>query len=336
VPANGYPPPWVSNPGGVPPGQIPEDHFFEALADEYPRPKQRYWLHILLLLLTLVTTSVVGAGMAASFAANRPIDFGSDLDGFGRILHDPAYLLLGLPYSLALLGVLFTHEMGHYLAARYYRVDVTLPFFLPAPTLIGTLGAFIRIRSRIPNKRALFDIGIGGPLAGFVALIVPLAVGLSLSKAIPGIAEQGDLVFGTPLLLRLFEMVQFPGVPVSGIYLHPVARGAWVGLLATALNLLPIGQLDGGHILYAFLGEKTRLLTRVFLAALAGLGVYQLVTTHYRAGYSWLLWAAILFVIARRHPSIYDPRPLGRVRAWLGFAALVILILSFTPYPVRT
>jgi len=274
--------------------------------------------------------------MAVSFAANRPVDFGSDLDGFIRIFHEPAYLLLGLPFSIALLGILLTHEMGHYLAARYYRVDVTLPFFLPAPTLIGTLGAFIRIRSRIPNKRALFDIGIGGPLAGFVALIIPLTVGLSLSKVIPGIAEQGDLVFGTPLLLRLFEMAQFPGVPVSGIYLHPVARAAWVGLLATALNLLPIGQLDGGHILYAFLGEKTRMLTRVFLGALLGLGTYQLVTTDYRAGYSWLLWSVILFFIARRHPSIYDPRPLGRARAWLGFAALVILILSFTPYPVRT
>jgi membrane-associated protease RseP (regulator of RpoE activity) len=331
VPANGYPPPWVSHPGGV-----PEDYLFDALGAERARPKQRYWLHILLLLLTLVTTSVVGAGMAASFAANSPVDFGSDLDGFARILHQPSYMLQGLPFSLALLAILLCHEMGHYLAARYYHVDATLPFFMPAPTLIGTMGAFIRIRSHIPNKRALFDIGIGGPLAGFAALVIPLAAGLSFSKVIPGIAEQGDLVFGTPLILRLFEMAQFPGVPVSDIYLHPVARAAWVGLLATALNLLPIGQLDGGHILYAFLGEKTRLLTRIFIAALAALGFYQLYATHYHAGYSWLLWAAILFLIARKHPSIYDPRPIGRARSWLGFAALVILILSFTPYPVRT
>ncbi|MEQ1946009.1 MAG: site-2 protease family protein [Bryobacteraceae bacterium] len=336
MPANGYPPPWVSHPEGFPPGAIPEDYFFDALAEEHPRPKHRYWLHILLLLLTLVSTSVVGAGMALSFAANKPVDFSSDLEGFLRILHEPSYMLSGLPFSLALLAILLTHEMGHYVAARYYRVDCTLPFFLPAPTLIGTMGAFIRIRSRIPSKRALFDIGIGGPLSGFVALLFPLAIGLSYSKVIPGIAEQGDLMFGTPLLIRLFEMIQFPGIPVSDIYLHPMARASWVGLLATALNLLPIGQLDGGHILYAFVGEKTRVLTRIFLGALLVLGSVQVVTSQFRNGYSWLFWATVLFFIARKHPVIYDPRPLSKTRQWLGFAALVVLILSFTPNPVRT
>lgn len=338
MPANGYPPPWVSRPDGFsggPPGEFPED-YFEALAAQHARPKQRYWLHVFLLLLTLVTTGVAGAGMAVNFAANAPADFSSVIDGLARLWHEPSYLLQGLPFAAALLVILLCHEMGHYLAARYYRVDVTLPFFLPAPTLIGTMGAFIRIRSPIPTKQALFDIGIGGPLAGFAALIIPLAAGLSYSKVIPGIAGQGELVFGTPLILRLFEMAQFPGIPVSDIYLHPVARAAWVGLLATALNLLPIGQLDGGHILYAFVGEKTRVLTRIFLAGLAALGGYQLLSTRYHAGYSWLMWAAILFIIARKHPAIYDPRPLGRARSWLGFVALVILILSFTPYPVRT
>jgi membrane-associated protease RseP (regulator of RpoE activity) len=300
----------------------------DALAPEQHRPHHRYWLHVLLLLLTLCTTTVVGAGLAQSFAQNRPFDFDSDILGYMRAWHDPAYLLGGLPFSLTLLAILMSHEMGHYLAARYYRVDVTLPFFLPAPTLIGTLGAFIRIRSHIPSKRALFDIGIAGPLAGFIVLVFPLAAGLSLSKVAPGIAAQGELIFGTPLLLRFFELIQFPGASTADIYLHPVARAAWVGLLTTALNLLPIGQLDGGHILYAFVGERTRRLSLIFIAILVPMGIFF--------AYSWLVWALLLFFFARRHPAIFDPRPIGRTRTWLGIAALVILILSITISPVRT
>jgi membrane-associated protease RseP (regulator of RpoE activity) len=235
--------------------------------------------------------------------------------------------LHGLPFSLTLLTILMAHEMGHYLTARYYRVDVSLPYFLPAPTLIGTLGAFIRIRSAIYSKRALFDIGVAGPLAGFVTLLAPLAAGLSLSKVAPDVVHRGDLIFGNPLLLRLFELVWFPGVPAGDIYLHPVARAAWVGLLATALNLLPIGQLDGGHILYSFVGEKMRWLSRLFVALLVPMGFYF--------AYSWLVWAALLFFFGMRHPVIYDPYPIGRRRTWLGIAALVILILSFTLSPVR-
>ncbi|HEY1754719.1 MAG TPA: site-2 protease family protein [Bryobacteraceae bacterium] len=293
--------------------------------DERDRPRDRYWLHALLLLATLLTTTVVGAGLAQSFNANRPYDFG--FDGYVQMWHDPAYLLAGLPFSLTLLSILLAHEFGHYLTARYYHVDASLPFFLPAPTLIGTMGAFIRIRSAILSKRILFDIGIAGPLAGFALLIWPLAVGVSMSRVGPGIGVRGDLIFGTPLILRLYEMVQFPGVPAANIYLHPVARAAWVGLLATALNLLPIGQLDGGHILYAFLGERTRLLSRIFVALLVPLGLFF--------AYSWLVWAVILFFFGLRHPSIVDPAPLGRTRYWLGVAALVMFLLSFTAAPIR-
>ncbi len=192
--------------------------------------------------------------------------------------------------------------MGHYLAARYYHVDATLPFFLPAPTLIGTFGAFIRIRSVIVTRKILFDIGIAGPLAGFAMLLLPMLAGVSLSKVIPGIAVHGQFIFGTPLILRLFEWLVFPHVASADIYLHPVARAAWVGLLATALNLLPIGQLDGGHILYSFLGERTRILSRIFGVMLAGLGAVQLFTSDYTVGYLWLFWAAIL-VLIRHAPS---------------------------------
>jgi len=314
---------WTGSSGGY-------DSYSRAIV----RPHHRYWLHGLLLALTLFTTTVVGAGLQERFNAALPFDF--DFNGFLRVWHDPAYLLLGLPFSLTLLGVLMAHEMGHYVTARYYQVDVSLPYFIPAPTLIGTLGAFIRIRSVILSKRILFDIGINGPLAGFAVLVWPLAAGLSLSKVVPGIGSHGDLIFGTPLMLRLFEWVLFPGVPVNDIYLHPVARAAWVGLLATALNLLPIGQLDGGHVLYAFIGDRTRRLSRLFVGVLVALGCYQLFTTSYTTGYSWLVWAGLLFFFGMRHPSIYDPTPIGRTRTWLGIVALVIFILSFTVSPIRT
>jgi len=320
----------VSTNGYPQPSGAFEDNLFEALDDsrvDVFRPRHRYWLHALLFLLTLVSTTVVGAGFAESFAANRPTSFDGDLYGYVRLWHNPAFLLQGLPFSLTLLTILMAHEMGHYVTARYYRVDVSLPYFLPAPTLIGTMGAFIRIRSAIYSKRALFDIGIAGPLAGFVTLLIPLALGLSWSRVAPGVVHHSDLIFGSPLLLRLFEWIAFPGVPAGDIYLHPVARAAWVGLLATALNLLPIGQLDGGHILYAFAGEKIRWLSRLFVALLIPMG--------FLFAYSWLLWAVLLFFFGMRHPVIYDPYPIGRMRTWLGVAALAILILTFTLSPVR-
>lgn len=314
---NGYP---------LTPAAPPEDALW-TLTEQHRAP-QRYWLHALLLLLTLLSTTMVGVGLSRSFAHNQPYDFDLGFDRYVAMWHDPSFLLDGLPFSLTLLSIYLAHELGHYLAARYYRVDVTLPFFLPAPTLIGTFGAFIRIRSPILSKRVLFDIGIAGPLAGFALLIFPMAIGVSMSKIIPGVAAHGDLIFGTPLILRLFEWVQFPGVPAANIYLHPVARAAWVGLLATALNLLPIGQLDGGHILYAVLGERSRWLSRVFVVLLIPLG--WLTRT-----YSWFVWAALLLIFALRHPIVYDPRPLGSTRNWLAAAALVILILSFMAAPVR-
>jgi len=298
-----------------------------AFEQFHVRPRHRYWLHALLLVATLLSTTIVGASMARSFARNQPIDYGESLTGYLHMWHDPSYLLPGLPFALTLLTILLAHEFGHFLTARYYLVDVSLPYFIPFPSLIGTMGAFIRIRSAILSKRVLFDIGIAGPLAGFVALVSPLIAGVALSKVVPGIGQSGDLVFGTPLILRLMEWIRFPGVPVSDIYLHPVARAAWVGLLATALNLLPIGQLDGGHILYAFLGERTKYLSRLFVFILVLMGAFF--------AYSWLVWAALLFFFGMRHPAIVDPNPLGRFRTRLAVVALAIFILSFTAAPVH-
>lgn len=306
-------------------GSPAEDAFYAYAQHSAERPQHRYWLHGLLLLLTLLTTTIVGADLAANFAALRPETF--DFGGYVKAWQNPSYLLGGLPFSLTLIGILLAHEFGHFFAARYYRVNATLPFFLPAPTLIGTLGAFIRIRSVILSKRILFDIGIAGPLAGFAALLLPLIAGISLSKVVPGIVARGDLVFGTPLLFHLIERLQFPGVATGNLYLHPVARAAWVGVLATALNLLPIGQLDGGHILYALLGERTKYLSWMFVAILIPMGYFY--------AHSWWVWAVLLFFFGMRHPRIVDPNPIGGLRTWLAVLALIILVLSFTPAPVN-
>ncbi len=206
----------------------------------------------------------------------------------------------------------------------YYGVDASLPYFIPAPTLMGTFGAFIRIRSAIYSKRILFDVGVAGPIAGFVFLMPALAVGLAFSKVIPGIAHQGDIQFGTPGLLWILQKAIFPGVPAADIYLHPVARAAWIGILATALNLLPIGQLDGGHILYALVGDKHKLLSKIFILALIPLGFRW---------WPWWLWAVALFILARRHPVIVDPYDIGS-RKWLALVSLIIFILCFTAAPV--
>ena len=289
--------------------------------------RPRYWLHLVLLLLTLLTTTAAGSLLAWDFERNIPISAEEFIEQLPQFFTRPSVLASGLPFSLTLLGILLAHELGHYLTCRYYRIDASLPYFIPAPTLVGTFGAFIRVRSPILSRLALFDVGIAGPLAGFLLLLPPLAIGLAYSKIITGVAARGEVVFGTPLLQRALEMLILPGVPGADIYLHPVARAAWVGLLATALNLLPIGQLDGGHILYTYVGDWHLTLTRIFIAALLPIGIFF--------SYTWLVWAALLFLFGRRHPSLYDPTPLDRGRRLLGALALGILLLSFSLTPVR-
>ena len=294
-----------------------------------PRSRHRWWLHGLLLLLTLFTTTAVGARLAANFDANRPAFFiEDDLEFFLSLWASPAVLWDGLPFSLTLLTILLAHELGHYWACRFHRIDASLPYFLPAPTLIGTFGAFIRIRAPIFSRRQLFDIGVAGPIAGFVFLLPVLGIGLAYSKVVPGIAEQGDLIFGSPLLLWLAAKLVFPGVAAADLYLHPVARAAWVGLLATALNLLPIGQLDGGHILYAFAGERHRRLSQIFAVTLAAVGLIF-------GWLGWILWAAFFLWTGLRHPPIFDERPIDGGRLRLALVAAAILAVSFTPVPVR-
>ena len=277
--------------------------------------------------LTLMSTTIVGASMEYNFARNLPaFDFERDLATFASWWRHPAVLLAGLPFSLTLLVILLAHEFGHYIACRYYHVDASLPYFIPAPTFTGTLGAFIRIRAPIYSKRVLFDVGVAGPIAGFVFLLPALAIGLAFSKILPGIVHQGAFTFGTPALLWLLERAVFPGVATADIYLHPVARAAWIGILATALNLLPIGQLDGGHILYSMVGDKHKLMSRVFTAALVPIGIFF--------WQGWLVWAVLLLIFGMRHPAIYDPSVLGDGRRKLAWLSLVIFVLCFTLAPI--
>lgn len=293
-----------------------------------PATKRLLWLHILLFALTVLSTTFVGARIVENFDQNRPaFELEQDVDALVEIFHQPARIWQGLLFSTPLLLILLAHEFGHYLACMHYGLDASLPYFLPAPTFIGTLGAFIRIRSPIYTRRELFDVGIAGPLAGFVFLIPALGIGLAYSKVIPGIADQGDLVFGAPLLIQLLEAIIFPGAAQADIYLHPVARAAWVGLFATALNLLPFGQLDGGHILYSVIGQRFRSTVRVFWVVLLAMGYLY---------WPWIIWAAILFFLGLKHPSIYDPEPLSKGRFRLALLSVLIFVISFMPVPIAT
>jgi membrane-associated protease RseP (regulator of RpoE activity) len=292
-----------------------------------PRPKfqDRRWLHALLLLLTIASTTYVGAENYAAFKA----DFTSDPV---RGLTLGALLLRGCWYSGTILAILGCHELGHYFACRYYDVDASLPFFLPAPiVLTGTLGAFIRIREPIPTKRMLFDIGIAGPLAGFAVAVPALLFGLGLSHVARLPSDFSGLELGEPLLFKLATRIVWgPIADGYSLNMHPMAFAAWFGLLATALNLFPIGQLDGGHISYAVLGRKSSYVTLVMIAVAVTLTFFSM---------SWLVWTcmmvAMLFFFGRHHPRTFDEdEPLDHTRMILAGVALVIFVVCFTPAPV--
>lgn len=311
--------------GSAPEG-LPYWHF-KPKAPPTTEWRKRLWVHILLFLLTVFTTTALGSRLAFNFQHNLPaFDIEHDLNVFAQVFRDPSILLLGLPYSLTLMAILTAHEFGHWLACRYHRISASLPYFLPAPTFIGTFGAFIRFRSAVHSRRQLFDVGVAGPLAGFAFTIPAFGIGMALSKILPGIGTMGETQLGTPLIMKLVETWLFPGVAAQDIYLHPVARAAWVGLLATALNLLPVGQLDGGHLVYAYLGEGHRRVSLAVILLLLPLGFIY---------WPWWFWAAVLFLLGRRHFTVFDTVPLDRDRKILLCVALAIFILSFIPAPVQ-
>jgi membrane-associated protease RseP (regulator of RpoE activity) len=226
------------------------------------------------------------------------------------------------------MSIMLAHEFGHYFACRYYGIDATLPFFIPFPSLVGTLGAFIRIRGRIPHRRALFDVGIAGPLAGFVVTIPVLIFGLYGSYFVPDSSiEGGGPLLGDPLLLQWFARL-FLGPTPEGMTLviGPMGLAGWFGLLLTGLNLLPIGQLDGGHVTYALLRDRAALVSRLAFWGCVGLIYF---------GPNWVVWSLLLLLLGRRHPQTSDDdAPVGDGRAVVGLIGLVVFVVSFVPNPV--
>jgi membrane-associated protease RseP (regulator of RpoE activity) len=241
----------------------------------------------------------------------------------------------GFWYSATILAILGCHELGHYFACRYYDVDASLPYFLPVPPpmLTGTLGAFIRIREPIPSKRMLFDIGIAGPIAGFLVAVPALFIGLSLSHVVRIPATSTDLLeLGEPLLFRAASWLLWGTQPDgSSLNMHPMAFAAWFGLLATALNLFPIGQLDGGHISYAVLGPRSTYVTFAMVGVAIALAYFSS---------SWIVWTVLIVVMLAafgpKHPRVFDEHvPLDRTRLIFAIFALVMFILCFTPAPIQ-
>lgn len=245
----------------------------------------------------------------------------------------------GIRLAVGLLSILFAHEMGHYVACRYYRVDATLPFFIPSPwyltsvgwlpiSFIGTFGAVIRIRSPFPHRRALFDIGIAGPLAGFLVALPVLVLGVLEAQVVPSGPSTGmSLEFGEPLLFRWAAMMLRPDLgPGMTMIVGPLTQAAWFGLFVTALNLMPIGQLDGGHVTYALFRGRALWISRV------AFGIALLLLIHRPV---WLVWTILLLVLGRRHPpTLFDERPVGRARQVVGLVGLVVFAICFTPDPV--
>ena len=292
-------------------------------------PRERWWLHILLLAATFVSTLVVGARIYANFALHQPAfsfnDENIPLFPIEWMWQAPARLMHGLSFSLTLMFILLAHEMGHYLYARHYRVYATPPFFIPFPSLIGTLGAFIRIKGVIPTRAALFDIGIAGPIAGFIPSCVAVITGLSLSHPLMFRSAQLDSEPGFPLAFHLAARLLRLDVPLNTLSLHPIAVAGWVGMFATALNLLPGGQLDGGHILFSVFPKLHKWVSLAVVLALLPLAKYCWI--------GWVLWAVVLWLTSQ-HPSIPSRPELSTARKWFAVLAIAMLGLAFTPTPL--
>jgi membrane-associated protease RseP (regulator of RpoE activity) len=330
-----------------------------TLLDGYPRPSLRTWLrHLVFLAITFITSTIAGVLFPFGKISSLPDADPQTLEEFlklvgevpfrysaliatavSKLLTDPEYLTYGLSFSLSLLFILISHEMGHYVACRIYRVDATLPYFIPTPPMIGpagTFGAFIKIKSPMPSRKAVFDIGVAGPIAGFLALIPIAIVGVATMHTVTpeqlAAAGVSGIVFTDPLFMRLIA-AGF-GIDLNFAIGNPFYFAAWIGLLVTALNLIPSGQLDGGHAIYAVFGERVHYWTgRVAFVLMTAFSIIGWVYFNSPSGF---LIAILLGVMMRiRHPEPWDQTPLDGKRKLIAFLTLVSLVLCFVPFPIQ-
>jgi membrane-associated protease RseP (regulator of RpoE activity) len=311
-------------------------------------PSAREWIkHSALFLLTFVTTTFAGILIAAP-AVDPPAPVASGILGYvlyvpkyywrivaallSQAIADPNLVKSGLIFSTALLTILMAHEMGHYLACRYYGVRATLPFFIPAPPLFltGTFGAFIKMKSPIPSRRALFDIGLAGPLAGFVALL-PIALGgLLILHPAPPLKGEG-IVFNDPLLFQI--IAKLTGANLVNASPNPFYMAAWIGLLVTSLNLMPVGQLDGGHGTLAVFGQRAhKVIGRLAFVTVAVMSVLGFIWHGSPSGFLYTVLLAVMLNV--RHPAPEEMEPLGRARMAVAIITLIVFALSFVPFPI--
>ena len=315
-----------SLPAPPPPGREEPPAYTPSLWSAPRPPASRPWVHILLFVLTLASMTAAGAVLQGV---------------------DPRHILLhlseGIPFAATLLSILTVHEFGHYFAARKWGVKASLPYFIPLPFFLGTLGAVIRIRSPIPHKRALMDIGAAGPLAGFALALLVCIVGLPQSAIVQAadFYQQPPIQLGAPLLFSGISALVMPEIlPDQMVLLSPMAFAGWVGLFITAFNLFPVGQLDGGHIIYALFGSWHGKIARFGFAVLLGMGIYGILSLVWGWPQGWPGWlglAVLLTIFGTDHPAPYNPGiPLDHRRRLLGYFCLLIFVLCFTPVPLST
>lgn len=268
------------------------------------------FLHIVLFVLTAFTTVFAGT-----------------LQKGVNPFREPDRLIEGVPFSFTLMLILLSHEFSHYAASMWHKTKATLPYFIPAPTIIGTFGALIKMKSPIGTRRALIDIGASGPIVGFVVSVLASAIGLFYSDMVSTEGLEGAMRLGDSLLFSfLSKTINGPAPEGFDIVLHPVAFAGWIGLFITSLNLLPIGQLDGGHIAFALLGGRQRYVSIALVLLMAFLGLF------YWAG--WSIWAALMVILGLRHPPVmFWESPLDAKRKLAGWAALFIFVITFIPAP---
>ncbi len=275
--------------------------------------KRLPYIHIILFITTFFSTLVAGSLFQKGI----------------NIIAEPWRIIEGLPFSLSLITILLGHELAHYFASKRHHTRATLPYFIPAPSLIGTFGAFIKMRSPIETRKALIDIGAAGPITGFVLSVAASVIGLRLSTVVSVTDTKGALGLGDSLLFSLLSRLIL-GVTPDGhdILLHPVAFSGWIGLFVTSLNLIPIGQLDGGHIAYAFLGDRHVIVSRILVGFLLIFGIF------FWEG--WLIWAVLMVILGLRHPRIiYWEIPLDRKRVYMGILSMIIFVMTFIPAPFK-